>query len=126
MFGASRTAVCGKAACTDLRGGAPSNGRPYRDRRDFITLLGGAAAAWPLAARGQQPAKVARIGLLLTGSLESPEGRLGVDALRQGLHQYGYIEGQNIIIEYRAADGRFDRLAGLASVVSGCDASASF
>jgi ABC-type uncharacterized transport system substrate-binding protein len=84
-------------------------------RREFITLLGGAAAAWPLAARAERPAKVARIGLLLTSSLESPEGRLSVDALRQGLHQYGYIEGQNIIIEYRAADGRFDRLAGLAS-----------
>jgi ABC-type uncharacterized transport system substrate-binding protein len=84
-------------------------------RRTFITLLSGAAAAWPLAVRAQQPAKVARIGFLFTGSLESPEGRLSIDALRQGFHQHGCIEGQNIVIEYRAADGRFDRLAGLAS-----------
>jgi putative ABC transport system substrate-binding protein len=85
------------------------------NRREFISLIGSAAAAWPLAARAQQPAKVARIGFLFTGSLESPEGRLSIDALRQGFHQHGYIEGQNIVIEYRAADGRFDRLAGLAS-----------
>jgi ABC-type uncharacterized transport system substrate-binding protein len=84
-------------------------------RRDFITLLGGAAVAWPLAVRSQQPGKVLRIGFLFTGSLESPEGRLSIDALRQGLHQHGYIEGQNIVIEYRAAEGRFDRLPALAS-----------
>src|SRR6516225_4621157 len=83
-------------------------------RREFITLLGG-AAAWPLAARAQQTGKVLRIGFLFTGSLESPEGRLSIDALRQGLHQHGYIEGQNIVVEYRAAEGRFDRLPALAS-----------
>ena len=84
-------------------------------RRELLAALGGAAAAWPLAARAQQLAKVARIGFLFTGSLESPEGRLSVDTLRQGLNQHGYVEGQNLVIEYRAADGRFDRLAGLAS-----------
>src|SRR5262245_9764314 len=84
-------------------------------RREFITLLGGAAAAWPLAARAQQTGKVLRIGFLFTGSLESPEGRLSIDALRQGLHQHGYIEDQNIVVEYRAAEGRFDRLPALAS-----------
>ena len=84
-------------------------------RRAFITLLGSAAFARPLAARAQQPGKVLRIGFLFTGSLESPEGRLSIDALRQGLHQHGYIEGQNIVVEYRAAEGRFDRLPALAS-----------
>ena len=62
-------------------------------RRELLAALGGAAAAWPLAARAQQLAKVARIGFLFTGSLESPEGRLSVDTLRQGLNQHGYVEG---------------------------------
>src|SRR5262249_49148318 len=84
-------------------------------RRAFLTALGGAGAAWPLTARAQQTGKVLRIGFLFTGSLESPEGRLSIDALRQGLHQHGYIEGQNIVVEYRAAEGRFDRLPALAS-----------
>jgi len=87
----------------------------YIERRKFLAALGGAAAAWPLAARAQQTGKVLRIGFLFTGSLESPEGRLSIDALRQGLHQHGYIEGQNIVVEYRAAEGRFDRLPALAS-----------
>jgi putative ABC transport system substrate-binding protein len=78
-------------------------------RRDFITLLGGAAAAWPLAARGQQGAKVARIGYLVTASLETPEGRAMADAFRQGLRERGYVEGQSIIIEYRSAHGRIER-----------------
>jgi ABC-type uncharacterized transport system substrate-binding protein len=84
-------------------------------RREFITLLGGAAAAWPVAARAQQAAKVARIGCIVTGSLESPEQRATVDAFRQGLRERGYVEGQNIIIEYRAADGRIERFPELAT-----------
>jgi putative ABC transport system substrate-binding protein len=84
-------------------------------RRKFITLLGGAAAAWPLAAHAQQAAKVARIGCIVTGSLESPEQRATVDAFRQGLRERGYVEGQNIIIEYRAADGRIERFPELAT-----------
>jgi putative ABC transport system substrate-binding protein len=83
-------------------------------RREFITLLGGAAAAWPLAAGAQQPAKVARIGYLATGSLDSPEVRTLVGAFRQGLRERGYVEGQNIVIEYRAADGKIERFMDLA------------
>ena len=88
----------------------------YIRRRKFLaTLLGGAAVVWPLAARAQQSGNMLRIGFLFTGSLESPEGRMSIDAVRQGLHQHGYTEGQNIVVEYRAADGRFERLPALAS-----------
>ena len=83
-------------------------------RREFISLLGGAAVAWPLAARAQQGTKVARIGYLLTGSLESPEMRSVLDAFRQGLREYGYVEGQTIVIEYRSAEGRIERFPQLA------------
>src|SRR5262249_15926944 len=88
----------------------------YIGRRKFVaTLLGGAAAAWPLAARAQQGAKVPRIGYLLTGSLESPDARAMLDAFRQGLHERGYVEGQTIVIEYRAADGKIERFPSLAN-----------
>jgi putative ABC transport system substrate-binding protein len=83
-------------------------------RREFITLLGAAAVAWPLAARTQQGAKVARIGYLLTGSLETPAMRSTVDAFRQGLREHGYVEGQTIVIEYRSAEGRIERFPQLA------------
>ena len=83
-----------------------------RRRRNFITLLAGVAAAWPLAARAQQAGKVYRIGML-----EMPSATLNVaniNALREGLRQRGYAEGQNLVIEYRSADGRDDRFPGLA------------
>ena len=77
-------------------------------RRDFITLLGG-VAAWPLAAHAQQPA-MALVGLL-TGS-QQDDRWLG--ALRQGLKEAGYIEGRNVAIKHRSADGHFDRVPTLA------------
>jgi ABC-type uncharacterized transport system substrate-binding protein len=83
-------------------------------RREFITMLGGAAATWPLAARGQPSAKVYRIGFLGVTSHDA-EYRLRVDALRTGLRQLGYEEGKNIIIHYRWAEGRYDRLPELAA-----------
>jgi putative ABC transport system substrate-binding protein len=81
-------------------------------RREFISLLGGAAAAWPLAARGQQ-AGVSVVGWLGSESRASEDYR--VAPFRQGLKEAGYIEGQNLAIEYRFADGQYDRLPMLAA-----------
>ena len=82
-------------------------------RRDFITLISGAAAAWPLAARAQQVKKVSKIGYLSPGSA-SPGPLAYHDEFQRGLRELGYIEGQNIFIEYRFAEGKFERLADLA------------
>jgi putative ABC transport system substrate-binding protein len=81
-------------------------------RRDFIMLLGGVAAAWPPTARAQQPAKVARIGYLNLGPASAIRSR--VEALRVGLRDLGWIEGKNIVIEFRWADN-VDQLPGLAA-----------
>ena len=72
-------------------------------RREFIAQLGGTAAAWPLAARAQQPVKVARIGYLGFGTAAAIASR--VEALRAGLRDLGWVEGKNIVIEFRFADG---------------------
>ncbi len=71
--------------------------------------------AAPLAAGAQPAVNVARIGFLLPGSLTYPETRASLDALRSGLREHGYLEGQNIVVEYRAADGKIERLPGLAT-----------
>ena len=71
-------------------------------RRDFITLVGGAAAAWPFAARAQQ-SKMARIGALYIGLADGDSFK---KELRGGLHQLGYVEGKNIAFEFRSADGK--------------------
>jgi putative tryptophan/tyrosine transport system substrate-binding protein len=80
-------------------------------RRAFITLLGGAAAAWPLAARAQQ-SKTARIGALYIGTADAESFK---KELRAGLRELGYVEDQNIAFEFRSAEGKLDRLPELAT-----------
>jgi putative tryptophan/tyrosine transport system substrate-binding protein len=84
------------------------------NRREFITLLGGAAATWPVAARGQQPA------MPVIGFLGNTSGdKTPLASFRQGLEQIGYIEGRNIAAEYRWTEGQYDRAAALAADLVG-------
>jgi putative ABC transport system substrate-binding protein len=95
-------------SCYDVS--LPASGVTMR-RREFVTLLGGAAIGWPLAADAQQ-SKVTRVGALYIGTADA---KTFEKELREGLHELGYVEGQNIAFEFRSAEGKLDRLPELAN-----------
>jgi putative ABC transport system substrate-binding protein len=84
-------------------------------RREFITLLSGAAAAWPLAARAQQPGKIARVGVLMGYAKGDPEAEGWVRGLIQGLHELRWVEGSNIRIDYRWPSGNAGNMSSYAA-----------
>jgi putative tryptophan/tyrosine transport system substrate-binding protein len=89
-------------------------------RREFITLLGGAAAAWPIAAQTQQASKVYRVGWFLTSAplaeMAGPDPIIPVGrAFVRGLRALGYVEGQNLVLERWSAEGKFERMGGIAA-----------
>src|SRR5262249_46833696 len=92
--------------------GAADAARPSRrgdrvmKRREFITLFGGAAVAWPLPARAQQPNRMRRIGVLTPYPADEPEGHARLTAFAQALQQSGWAVGQNVQIDYRLGDGK--------------------
>jgi putative ABC transport system substrate-binding protein len=84
-------------------------------RRDFIKLIGG-AAAWPLAARAQQPAGMRRIGVLTAFAENDAEAQANITAFRQSLEKVGWIEGRNLAIDYRWGDADPERIRNYAII----------
>ena len=78
-------------------------------RREFLSLLGGAAAAWPLTARAQQRDRIRQIGLLSPLSESDPETKARLTAFKERLEQLGWTDGRNVRIEYRFSDGNIER-----------------
>jgi putative tryptophan/tyrosine transport system substrate-binding protein len=94
-----------------------------RSRREFITLLGGAAAAWPLGARAQQVKSMGRIGFLLAAPNDA-EGQARIKAFQAGLERLGWLDGRNVQIDYRFGVGGIDRVHDYATELIGarpCD-----
>ena len=83
-------------------------------RREFITLIGGAATAWPLAARAQQPEQMRRIGVLMPQDENDPEAKLRYSAFTQALADLGWTEGRNVRMDFRRYGGDINRIQALA------------
>jgi putative ABC transport system substrate-binding protein len=83
--------------------------------RSAVMVAAASVLSAAVAAQAQPGPKIARVGFLFPGSLAAPETQPSLDAFRQGLREHGYVEGQSIVVEYRAADGRIERLPGLAA-----------
>src|SRR4051794_10332184 len=79
-------------------------------RREFITLLGGAAVAWPLAARGQQPGRMRRVGVFMSTAEDDTESKARVAAFLQGLQELGWTDGRNMRIDVRWPAGDAERI----------------
>ena len=89
------------------------------NRRHIITLLGSAAAAWPLAARGQQPERIRRIGVLVNLTTDDPESQARIAAFRQGLQELGWTDGRNVRIDTRWTAAEADRFRTYAAELVG-------
>src|SRR5262245_35275362 len=105
-----QTKACPPVRCP--KGRAMFDGK----RREFIAVFAGAALGWPLVARAQQGKRIARIGVLLFGT---PDSDPNLPAFLRGLRELGYVEPKNVVIEYRFAEGKPDRLRGLAGELVG-------
>ena len=90
-------------------------GNNYMRRREFITIVGAAAAGWPFAARAQRTGKVYRIGILLPNTPANVARSPRIRAFLQGLQDLGWIDGQNVTLEWRYGEGQSERLAALAA-----------
>src|SRR5262247_1418830 len=101
-----RTHDCKRPLCCTPNDLLPGGGHPHMKRREFILALGGAAAAWPIAAQAQQPTPI--VGLI--NSRSAQDAVRNVAAFRKGLHETGYVEGQNVMVEYHWLESQFDRL----------------
>src|SRR5436190_2161860 len=88
-------------------------------RREFIVGLGGAVAVWPLAARAQQPDRMRRVAVLISGAENDPEVRARYAAFKQELEQLGWVEGRDIRIDHRFASGRPDQYERIARELVG-------
>ena len=88
-------------------------------RRDFITLLGGAAAMWPIAAGAQQSERIRRIGVLVATAEDDPDTKARLAALRQGLERRGWSEGRNVQLDYRFTAARSERIPAFAKELVG-------
>jgi putative ABC transport system substrate-binding protein len=102
-------------------GGVPMTTQPGIGRREFISLLGAAAAGWPLAARAQQPDRMRRVGVLSSIGESDPEAQSMVAAFGQTLQELGWVEGRNLRIDRRWAAGNLGRIEALAKALIGLD-----